>query len=98
MIDLILLAQAENDIQLVFDRCEDVQEGRGEIFLSMLDFAFGNLRRYPELGPVYAGPYRRLLVRDFPYGVFYQQQPGRIVVAAILDLRQHPAAIKRKLF
>ena len=56
------------------------------------------LRQHPELAPVYAGPYRRMLIRDFPYGVFYQAQPTRVVVAAIMDLRQDPQSIRRKLF
>jgi hypothetical protein len=36
-------------------------------------------------------------VRDFPYGIFYDIQPTRIVVCAILDLRQNPEAIRRKV-
>ena len=62
-----------------------------------LDAALTMLRQHPEAAPVYAGPYRRMLVREFPYGVFYQAQPTRIIVAAIMDLRQDPRAIRRKL-
>jgi hypothetical protein len=29
-----------------------------------------------------------MLIRDFPYGIFYEVQPKRIVVSAIIDLRQ----------
>jgi hypothetical protein len=39
-----------------------------------------------------------MLIRDFPYGIFYQVQATRLVVAAIVDLRQDPEAIRRKLF
>jgi toxin ParE1/3/4 len=97
MIDLILLLQAESDIQSAFNRCEAIQEGRGELFLNRVDAVLGVLRRHPELGPVYAGPFRRILVRDFPYGIFYQVQPSRIIVNAVLDLRQEPERIQRKL-
>jgi len=31
MIDLILLLQADRDIQTAFERYEDYQEGRGEV-------------------------------------------------------------------
>ena len=98
MIELILLLQADLDIQRAFERYEDFQPGRGEIFMRQLDAAFGLLRTQPEMAPVYAGPYRRMLLRDFPYGIFYQAQPLRIVVAAVMDLRQEPRAIRRKLF
>jgi plasmid stabilization system protein ParE len=97
MIELILLLQADLDIQSAFDRYEDFQEGRGGVFVRQLDAALTLLRVHPEIAPVYGGPYRRLLVRDFPYGIFYQVQPARVIVAAIIDLRQDPEAIRRKL-
>lgn len=56
------------------------------------------MRQHPEIPPVYGGAYRRMLIRDFPYGIFYQVQPKRVIVAAVLDLRQDPKAIQRKLF
>ena len=97
MTDLILVLQADIDIQSAFNRYEDFQPGRGEVFMHQLDAALTLLRRHPEMAPVYEGPYRRMLIRDFPYGIFYQVQPTRIVVAAIMDLRQHPQLIRRKL-
>ena len=97
MTELILLSQADLDVQAAFERYEGYQQGRGEVFMRQLDAALTLLRRHPEAAPVYAGPYRRMLVREFPYGVFYQAQPARIIVAAIMDLRQDPRAIRRKL-
>jgi len=96
--ELILLLQADVDIQAAFDRYEEYQTGRGELFMRHLDAALGLLRRQPEIAPVYRFPYRRKLIREFPYGIFYQAQPTRLVVVAVLDLRQDPLAIHRKLF
>jgi plasmid stabilization system protein ParE len=97
MIALILLLQADLDIQAAFERYEDYQQGRGEVFMRQLDGALGLLRQHPEIAPVYARPYRRMLMREFPYGIFYEAQPSRIIVAAIMDLRQAPQAIRRRL-
>ena len=97
MNEVILLLQAELDIQAAFNRQEDFQEGRGELFLSHLDVVLSLLRQHPEIGRIYETPYRRILIRNFPYGVFYQVQPGRIIVAGIMDLRQRPEAIRKKL-
>ena len=97
MNDLVLLLQADLDIQSAFERYEDVQPGRGEVFMQRLDAALTLLCAHPEIAPVYAGPYRRMLIHDFPYGVFYQAQPTRIIVAAIMDLRQDPQKIRLKL-
>jgi hypothetical protein len=97
MTDLILLLQADLDIQTAFERYEEYQEGRGEVFLRQLDAALTLVRQHPELAPVYVGPYRRMLIRDFPYGIFYTVRPTRLIVAAIMDLRQDPQVIRRKL-
>lgn len=98
MTELILLLQADLDIQGAFNRYEEFQQGRGEVFMRQLDAALTLLRQHPEIAPPYSGPYRRMLLRDFPYGIFYQVQPRRIVVAAVMDLRQDPDTIRRKLF
>ena len=97
MTELILLLQADIDIQSAFARYEEYQPGRGEIFIRQLDAALTLLREHPEAAPIYGGPYRRLLIREFPFGVFYQSQPSRIIVAAVMDLRQDPQSIQRKL-
>lgn len=97
MTELILLLQADLDIQAAFDRYEEYQSGRGEVFMRQLDAAFTLLRQHPEMAPVYAGPYRRMLAREFPYGIFYEVQPARIIVAPIMDLRQDPQVIRRRL-
>lgn len=75
MTELIFLLQADQDIQTAFERCEACQPGRGDVFLRRLDAIFTLLRQNPEMAPVYATSYRRLLVRDFPYGIFYVAQP-----------------------
>jgi len=98
MTELILLLQADLDIQSAFDRYENYQAGRGEVFIRQLDLAFTLLRQYPEIAPVYAGLYRRMLIRDFPYGIFYQFQPKRLIIAAVMDLRQKPEKIRKQLF
>lgn len=97
MIELILLLQADSEIQGAFNRYEEIQSGRGEVFLRQLDLAFGIVRRNPEIGSKYGMNYRRILVRGFPYGVFYQVQPARIIVAAVLDLRQSPDRLRKRL-
>ena len=95
--ELILLLKADLDIQEAFNRYEDYQTGRGEVFLRHVDAAVGLILRNPKIGPVYEEPYRRMLVRDFPFGIFYQIQPARIVVVAIIDLRQNPRVVRKSL-
>lgn len=95
---VIFLLQAEVNIQSAFARYEEFQEDRGAVFMRFLDIALSLLRNQPWIGPHYEGPYRRLLISKFPYGIFYEVQNDRIVVAAVLDLRQDPKTIHSRLF
>lgn len=69
----------------------------GERFYRTLDFALERLRQHPQMAPVCRGDYRRLVLGPFGFGVFYTITGGRLMVGAILDLRQDPEAITRRL-
>jgi hypothetical protein len=45
----------------------------------------------------YRGKLRRLVLRPFGFGVFYAIEGERLMVGALLDLRQAPDAIERRL-
>lgn len=95
--ELVFLLSADADIQTAYERYEDYQEGRGEVFLRHLDASFEYLRNFPLIAPVFHGNYHRLLVAGFPYGIFYSVEGTRIIVSAIMDLRQNPELIRRRL-
>ena len=95
--EVILLLSADMDLQSAYERYEDYQSGRGEVLMRQIDAALSILRRHPNLGSPYVGDYRRMLVRDFPYGIFYVAERSRVVVVAILDLRQDPVTIRRRI-
>jgi toxin ParE1/3/4 len=95
--ELVLLYSADADIQRAYERYEEFQEGRGTVFMLHLDAALTLLRNFPEIGPVFYRNYRRLLVSGFPHGIFYAIEGQRIVVSAVMDARQDPAVIRRRL-
>ena len=97
MIDLVFLLGAEMDIQTTFNRLEESQGGRGYLFMQTLDATLMLLRNNPQMGVRSDEPYRRLLMPRFPFGIFYEIQASRLVIAAIMDLRQSPKAIRRRL-
>ncbi len=72
------------------------KEGYGDLFIRHLDAAFTHLRAFPESAPLFHGSYRRLLVPRFPYGIFYTIE-SRIIVAAVMYLRQDPERIIGRL-
>ena len=97
MSELVFLFSADADIQTAYEFYEAYQEGRGGVFMRHLDVAFGRLRTFPEIAPPIHEAHRRLLVHSFPYGVFYTIEGRRIIIAAVMDLRQDPEIIRRRL-
>ena len=97
MSELVFLFSADADIQTAYEFYEAYQEGRGEVFMRHLDVAIGRLRAYPELAAPFHETHRRLLVHGFPYGVFYTIEGRRIIIAGVMDLRQDPETIRRRL-
>ena len=91
------LSGADGDLQQIFNQLEDYLEGFGVEFILALDAYLARISTFPEIAPMYVQPVRRQVMRGFPYGIFYVPHPGRMLVSAILDLRQNPEVIERRL-
>ena len=95
--DPIWTARAESDLFVVFSRLEETSEGSGVRLLEMLDSALRLLRSMPEMAPLWAPPFRRLVLKNPRFGLFYTPEIRGLVVHAVCDLRQDRAAILRHL-
>ncbi len=65
--------------------------------MQRLDACFGQLRQFPESGPVAYKRYRRLLIPKTMYAIYYAVEPLRVMIRAVLDVRQGIEAIIRRL-
>ena len=97
MMEIVPLLSADLDIQSSYDYYEDCREGLGTVFMHRLEEALGQLRIFPESGPIVHGDYRRLLVPGFPIGIFYTVEPRGVIVSGVMNTRQDPGAIIRRL-
>jgi plasmid stabilization system protein ParE len=70
-VEVILLRAAEEDLWLAWEHYEQIQPGLGDGFEAEVQRALGQIAKYPESAPLYAGSFRRLLVRRFEHGIFY---------------------------
>jgi plasmid stabilization system protein ParE len=95
--EIVVLLAAELDIQTAFNRFEEYREGLGVTFLQELEVAYEYLQRHPRIGRLYAEDRRRFLVPNFPFGIFYSIIADRIVISAVLDLRQDPERVRKRL-
>jgi plasmid stabilization system protein ParE len=95
--EIVVLLAAELDIQAAFNRFEEYREGLGVTFVQELELAYEYLQRHPYIGRLYAEDRRRFLVPNFPFGIFYSVSGARIVISAVLHLRQDPERIRERL-
>lgn len=91
------LSGADADLQKAFDLFEDYREGLGCEFMEAVDAYLARLAVFPRIAPIYLEEIRRQVMHRFPYGIFYHAQPTRILVFAVLDLRQDEDQILRRL-
>jgi len=94
---IIIRSVAESDLTAIFEYYEHASPGLGGQFVSTFDAGISMLRRFPEIAPIAHLEYRRLLIRRFPYGIFYIVRPSFLSVGAIFHLRRDPAWIRRQL-
>jgi hypothetical protein len=73
---------------------EAIATGLGGMFHARTDAAMAAIRRAPEGCRKSHGEYRHLVLRRFPFGVFYLFDGKTISVVGVLNLRQDPAAIR----
>ncbi len=62
----------------------------GADFLLCMEESLEKIRRDPELYPVVHKNVRRVLIRRFPFGVFYLSEEQRIVVLAVFQGSRDP--------
>ena len=91
------LSGADVELQEVFSQFEDYPDGFGVEFLTVVEAYLARIAVFPEIAPIYLENVRRQIMRRFPYGIFYEVQPARILVTAILDLRRDEQEIIRRL-
>jgi plasmid stabilization system protein ParE len=92
-----VLPAARQDIADGFAWYEQQSLGLGLEFVRCIEAAVVSIQRHPEMYPMVLANYRRALVRRFPYVVFYEIEPERIVIYAVFHCAQDPLKWKARL-
>lgn len=69
---------------------EEQRPGLGDELAACVEAAIGKAARQPDAYAVVHEGVRRVLVRRFPYGVFYVVEAGELLVLAIAHGRRRP--------
>jgi plasmid stabilization system protein ParE len=64
--EVVLLLSAERDLQEAYDWVEEHRRGREQSFLEDVELRLEHLRKFPLIGRLYRGRYRRLLIPRYP--------------------------------
>lgn len=88
---VIIRPAAEADLSAAKRWYDERRPGLGAELLAVVDRAMNELEERAEKHPLYYREFRRVLLRRFPYKVFYRVENERVIVFRILHAkRDHP--------
>ena len=95
MNEIVILLGAEIDLQALYER--QTSTARAELLETEMLSAFQQLLHFSRSASEFESGYRCVRLRAFPYALFYKVEGRRILLHAVLDTRQDPASIRRRL-
>ena len=94
---LRFLPEVEEDLFSGYLWYEDKVRGLGEEFLRIFYASANNLSRNALLYKKVYGDLRRLLLRRFPYAIYFQIEKNQIIVYGLFHCARDPRAVELKL-
>jgi len=94
---VIVTTSAQGDLELAALEYEAIEPGLGVRFVTAFEDHSSTLGDYPLRNPVFYRSLRKVRLSPFPFLALYRVLEHRIQIAAVVDARQDPKAIHRKL-
>jgi len=94
---IIFDPHAIEDANEAIEWYEQREPGLGEEFFRTLSTATTYISREPKTVKIIEEPFRRVLLRRFPYGVIFREDENQIVVFAVFHYSQNPDKLKGRL-
>lgn len=91
MTEVVLLAEAEEDLSDAAAFLEKRVPGLGDRLVAGVEHALGRLAENPYVGPPLDDGVHKLLVRRFPYNLIYRILPEHVLVLAVAHHRRRPS-------
>lgn len=88
--EIIVRREAQLEVQEAFDYYEEINKGLGFEFMRSLDAALQSVKRNPFAYQTIYKESRRVLLRKFPYAVFYIIEENRIIIIACFNQKRNP--------
>ncbi len=97
LIQVRIARSAETDLLEGFAFYEQQQVGIGDYFLDSLFADIDSLALFAGIHPKPDERLHRTLSKRFPFAIYYDMQGDIATVVAVLDCRQNPASITKRL-
>jgi toxin ParE1/3/4 len=94
---LHFLPEVEEDVVAGYNWYERKTRGLGDEFLSVFYAAAERILSNPLLYPVAYDPYRRRLLRRFPYALYYFIKDNQVIIAGLFHCARDPHGIGTQL-
>lgn len=90
MTSIVYKQRAKTDVKKAFSWYEQQKSGLGYSFLDNLEDAIINIQHNPLLYPKTHKNLRRILLKRFPYSLYYLVENEIIYIFSVFDNRQNP--------
>ena len=94
---LLVSDSANEDAIVIFDWYEEKLSGLGDRFIKELEIAKVDLLNNPLVFAIRKKNIRRMVMRKFPYKLFYKIYDDKIVILAIIHARRSSRFVKGRL-
>lgn len=88
---IVLRGEAIAEFDEAFDWYDAQRPGLGTEFLTEIQAVFDRITKSPEAHPVLLADIRKVVVRRFPYLVFYRVRADHIEVLAVFHSKRDPS-------
>ena len=93
----IFTEEAANEAAAAGHWHEAERTGRGEKFSLALEAALDHIEHQPESFALLELRFRRIVMRHFPYAVFFRMEGSQVVVHAVFHTSQNPHQLLGRL-
>ena len=97
MRELVLTPEALDDIRATYRWYEEQREGLGAAFERSVEAALLMIQRHPESFQEVVAPFRRIVLRRYPYRLFYSFDQFSVQAMLLLHTSQDPSIILHRL-
>ena len=95
--EIIVRREAQLETREAFDYYEEISEGLGFEFMRSLDATTQFIKRNPFAYQIIYEDVRQVLLRKFPYAIFYVLEENRIIVIACFHQNRSKIDLLRRI-